>query len=225
MLSGATGLCVILYSGSYRSAVRSSLLYLSPTDDCVSVLAAKNVQPADLDRVLVQMLEDDDDRALEELLRKEGAKILRLIQRLTGWHADSHDLCQEVFIAAWRHGSRLDTDQALARWLTRVATNRCRSWHRRRVLSDRLFHWLRNDTSRQVVQGDAGQIVDRDWVRHALALLKPRDREVLVLRYMEHLEIDEIARILGIKRSAVDTRLTRARNRLSHILDDRDHRP
>lgn len=198
--------------------------YLSTINDCVSVLAAKSVHPADSDRVLVLMLRDDDHRALEQLLLKEGARILRLIQRLTGWHTDSHDLCQEVFIAAWKHGKRIDNDEALARWLTRIATNRCRSWHRRRALSDRLFRWLRDSASRQSHYGDADNVVDREWVRHGLALLKPRDREVLVLRYMEHLEICEITEVLGVKRAAVDARLTRARDRLSQILISRDHR-
>lgn len=186
----------------------------------MSVLNAKDGQPANVGSDLVQMLKDEDDRALEELLRREGAKVLRLTQRLTGWHADSYDLCQEVFITAWRHGGRMQSDDALARWLTRVATNRCRTWNRRRVLSARLFDWLQGQAHRQTQRSETGQVLDRDWVRQGLALLKPRDREVLVLRYMEHLEITEIASILGVKRAAIDARLTRARDRLSHLLAD-----
>lgn len=191
----------------------------------MSVLSVKDGHPADVDSQLVQLLRDENDRALEELLRREGAKVLRLIQRLTGWHEDSYDLCQEVFIAAWRHGGRMQSDDALARWLTRVAINRCRTWNRRRVLSARFFHWLQGQTYGQTQRSETENVLDRDWVRQAVARLKPGDREVLVLRYMEHLEITQIATLLGIKRAAVDARLTRARDRLSQILTDEKNQP
>jgi RNA polymerase sigma-70 factor (ECF subfamily) len=59
----------------------------------------------------------------------------------------------------------------------------------------------------------------RQRVQLALETLEPRDREVLVLRYLEQLATPEIASILGIKEAAVKTRHRRALERLKRRLD------
>jgi RNA polymerase sigma-70 factor (ECF subfamily) len=55
-------------------------------------------------------------------------------------------------------------------------------------------------------------------VRQALAELPEADREVLLLRYLEQLSVDEIAAILGIREGAVKMRHRRALDRLSRFL-------
>ncbi len=59
----------------------------------------------------------------------------------------------------------------------------------------------------------------RDRVQAALEALEPRDREVLVLRYLEQLTTKEIAAVLGISEAAVKTRHRRALERLRRRLD------
>jgi RNA polymerase sigma-70 factor (ECF subfamily) len=59
----------------------------------------------------------------------------------------------------------------------------------------------------------------RQRVQEALARLDPRDREVLVLRYLEGLATDEIAAVLGIRAGAVKMRHLRALERLRGLLD------
>jgi RNA polymerase sigma factor (sigma-70 family) len=58
----------------------------------------------------------------------------------------------------------------------------------------------------------------RDQVRQSVASLPARDREVIVLRYFEQMEVAEIAQVLGLKRGAVEVRLHRARERLRVLL-------
>ena len=53
----------------------------------------------------------------------------------------------------------------------------------------------------------------------ALEALEPRDREVLVLRYLEQLTSKEIAAVLGSSEAAVKTRHRRALERLRNRLD------
>ncbi len=55
-------------------------------------------------------------------------------------------------------------------------------------------------------------------VQTAVRELPPRYREVVVLRYLEDLPVDEIAQILGLARNAVEVRLTRARQQLQRRL-------
>src|SRR5205823_607283 len=60
----------------------------------------------------------------------------------------------------------------------------------------------------------------RDRVRAALGCLEPRDREVLVLRYLEGLSNDEAAAVLGIGESAAGMRHLRALERLRALLGE-----
>jgi RNA polymerase sigma factor (sigma-70 family) len=60
----------------------------------------------------------------------------------------------------------------------------------------------------------------RQRVRQALERLSDRDREVLVLRYLEQLSPSEAAAVLGIKEGPVKTRQTRALVRLGELLSD-----
>ena len=79
-------------------------------------------------------------------------------------------------------------------------------------LADRL---VADDTSA------SGRVIgaeERQRLRAALALLPPRDREVLVLRHLEQLSIAEIGAVLGVTSGAVMTRHTRALERLRRML-------
>src|SRR5262245_6087374 len=71
--------------------------------------------------------------------------------------------------------------------------------------------------------GDPGpddRVVSDAWVRSLIAQLSGRDREVAELRYLEGMEIAEIAERLGISRNAVDQSLHRAHKRLRKLMDD-----
>jgi RNA polymerase sigma-70 factor (ECF subfamily) len=62
----------------------------------------------------------------------------------------------------------------------------------------------------------------RDRVRVALGCLKPRDREILVLRYLEGLSNAEAAAVLGIGENTAGMRHLRALERLRTLLGDED---
>ena len=57
-------------------------------------------------------------------------------------------------------------------------------------------------------------------IRETVQRLPPADREVIVLCYLEQLSVPEMCRILGAKRGAIDTRLSRARRKLAVLLEE-----
>ena len=61
----------------------------------------------------------------------------------------------------------------------------------------------------------------RERVRRALGQLDPGDREILVMRHLEQLQISEIAALLAISEGAVKMRRLRAAEQLRRLLEDR----
>jgi RNA polymerase sigma-70 factor (ECF subfamily) len=66
------------------------------------------------------------------------------------------------------------------------------------------------------------QVEVKSRVMAALSKLPERDREILVLRYLEHLSNAEIAGVLAISEGSVRTRQTRALDRLVRLIDRHD---
>jgi RNA polymerase sigma-70 factor (ECF subfamily) len=150
---------------------------------------------------------------------------------LLGWRAaDVDDVVQDVFLAALEHLHAFRGDASIETWLTTVALNRCRT-HRRRQLFR--LRWLSRFKNRAAcgfadaaapdpAAGSPDVRALREeiaaTVRSAVQALSAKDREVIVLFYLEELPAARIAELLSISRGAVDVRLHRARQGLKEKL-------
>jgi RNA polymerase sigma factor (sigma-70 family) len=164
--------------------------------------------------------ESRDAASFDRLVVEEHAYVARLVGRLTGWRSDVDDLVQDVFVSALGGWSKFRGECSARTWLTRIALNKCRSHGRRRWLRERLFAtWQeRRVTSVSECTQIANENETAEHVRRAVAQLGPRDREVIVLHYLEQLSPADMAATLNISQNAVEVRLTRARKRLKEIL-------
>lgn len=159
--------------------------------------------------------------SFDRLVLEEYGRTARLVARLTGWSGDQDDLVQEVFVAAWRAWPQFRAESQAETWLTRIAINTCRTHRRRKWLRSEVWQRLTElvrpwDQSApdEALVGDESSAV----LRKAIVSLGQRDREVLVLRYLEEQPIEQIAASLGLSRGAVEVRLNRARKRLKALL-------
>ncbi|MFQ5414546.1 MAG: RNA polymerase sigma factor [Phycisphaerae bacterium] len=150
-------------------------------------------------------------------------RVARLVHRLLGWSVDTEDVVQDVLVTALAAVHRFRGHASIATWITRIAINTCRRHHRRRTVRA----WLRGQPYDAVGEppaapdrtdpDDADKLVR---VRRAIRHLRPKYREVVVLWYLEDMPTDAVARVLGVSRGTVETRLTRARRSLKHALAD-----
>lgn len=155
-----------------------------------------------------------------EALCAEVPRLRRLVHRLLGFGARGHDLddlVQDVLLKAWQKRARFRGDAQLSTWLVAIALSTVKDHVRRRTVRQRLFGWLLPADLAATTGGDPAN-EPLDATTEALQRLAHQDREVLVLRYLEQRGIDEVARLLGITRTAVDQRLSRARQRLRGAL-------
>jgi RNA polymerase sigma factor (sigma-70 family) len=144
------------------------------------------------------------------LFNRYYASLVRMLYRRTGDRDRAEDLAQETFARAV--SAPPDNPRP---WLFAVALNLVREDGRRAATRGRRLELLKNEETPRTPAPDA--VFDRNEetgrVRAALAMLKERDREALLLK-AEGFNYDEIAESLGLARGAVGTTLARARRRL-----------
>jgi RNA polymerase sigma-70 factor (ECF subfamily) len=178
-----------------------------------------------------QLLLDRHRRRLKRMIS------LRLSRRLAG-RVDPSDVVQDVLLEANRQFPRYLDERPLPfyPWLRQIALQRLTQLHRRHIGARRrsvlreemeipawpddsaleLVQRLCSNGSRPDARLERQEIVQQ--VRQALERLPERDREVLVLRHLEHLPIKQIAAVLQISEAAVYTRHLRALERLGKLL-------
>lgn len=162
-----------------------------------------------------------DDSRFEMIVAQSHERVRRLAARLLGWRGDVEDAVQDVFLAVFESRARLAEVHDRERWLTTITLNVCRRRHRRSAVWRACLAWLGRGVEsacETVACGEADEL--RDQVRRAVAALPPTSREVIVLRYLEGLEVGEIGLLLTIKPDAVAARLTRARVQLRDSLPE-----
>ena len=162
-----------------------------------------------------------DRAAFERVVALYERRVARLAQRLLGWVGDVEDVVQDVFLAVYEQSHKFRGDSELWPWLTAITVNKCRSRLRRHFLK---LRWLRSagDQLPEFVGADQGTLRDETSakVRTAVGALPARDREVIVLYYLEDRTVIEISQLLGASENAVDVRLHRARKRLKELLGE-----
>jgi RNA polymerase sigma-70 factor (ECF subfamily) len=184
-----------------------------------------------------------DGAARQELLERHRPRLermiaLRLDRRLAA-RLDPSDLVQESLAEAARQLSDYLEHRPLPfyPWLRQIAWNRLVDAHRRHVRA-RKRSVLREEREPPLPDESALELAARLFthgsspsarlrqkearhrLRAALAQLSERDREVVVLRYLEDLSVADIAAVLGLTEGAMKMRQLRALERLRKLLGD-----
>jgi RNA polymerase sigma-70 factor (ECF subfamily) len=155
---------------------------------------------------------------LEDLFRQHHRLIYRTAYSVIGSKPDAEDVLQVIFLRLLRRGLPPDLEQNPAGYLYRAAVNlsldAVRSRSRRKTTNgvERVLVPVQ-PTVEEGPEDDA-----RRRLREAVAQLKPRAVEILVLRYVHDRTDAEIAKMLGTSRGVIAVTLFRARARLKKLL-------
>lgn len=155
--------------------------------------------------------------SFEETYHDLVPRIYRYLRTRTGSVEDAADLTQQVFLQAWEGlPSYQERGLPLAAWLFRIARNAATDFQRRRritvawdLLPEALHPVEQQDIDEGVLQREA---VER--LRTLLLQLRAGDRELLTLRFVGELTLQEIGLIVGRSESGVQRRLARILRRL-----------
>ncbi len=150
--------------------------------------------------------------AFVELVRRYHQAVCAVTYAATGRREVSEDLAQETFLAAWKGIGRVEEPKRVGRWLTTIARNLGRRFHRRPPAEPLLEGSL---AAQDATLEDA--IVDHERQAHVWRLLDglPESyREAMVLYYREGESASRVAEVLDISTAAAQQRLSRGRKLL-----------
>jgi RNA polymerase sigma-70 factor (ECF subfamily) len=180
---------------------------------------------------LVARLRNGDPLAFEMLVRMFGGRLLAVARRFVRNEQDAQDIVQSAYLSAFRAFGQFEGQCQLSTWLHRIVVNtalmRLRSQHRRPEQPiDDLLPAFQEDGHHMEQFPDWSVPADRlleqketrALVRGCIARLPDNYRTVLVLRDIEELSTEAVARRLSMTPTAVKVRLHRARQALSTLL-------
>ncbi len=171
----------------------------------------------EFDRELVVRAKAGDRSAHEAIVNQFAPMVFRLISRFFRTREDVEDLAQDVFLKVFARIDQVRPDENFPGWLARVAVNTCydelRKTRRRKVALETYGPEL---AAEQTVAPTEPESIGR--ARLALERLDAKLRIPLVLKEVDEMSIEEIARTMGLTQTNVKVRLFRARKKLAALL-------
>jgi RNA polymerase sigma-70 factor, ECF subfamily len=185
---------------------------------------------------LVQRLKRRDEDAFREMIRTYQTDVFNLVFRMLGNREEAEDLAQEVFVTVFKSIEGFRGDSKFSTWLYRIAVNTCKN--RYKYLARRMHHAqapLDEISERSMSGRDGGPVVSLQAqisrpdkmleglqleraLKQAIASLEEDQRALIVLRDIQGLSYQEIAKITSLPEGTVKSRLHRARMALKDKL-------
>lgn len=175
------------------------------------------------DDILIERTRAGDQDAFRTLVESYTPRVFSLVRNLVRNVAEAEDVTQEVFFKVYSKLDSFREDSAFYTWLYRVAVNTATD-HLKKKRQDRAV--LVDDLARLPIADEADSPADgasredlRGEVRKAMARLPEKFRTILVLRELQGLAYEDIARVLKISKGTVESRIFRAREKLKRLLE------
>ncbi len=178
--------------------------------------------PDEDDGALVRALQRGEVHAAGALWDRHAGLVRGLLVRTLGPGAEVDDLVQDVFLKLLEALPGLRDPSALRGYAAITALSAARSELRRRRV--RRLVWFASRTPPPEPEALPADLATAEALRRlhgALDRLKPDDRLVFCLRYMELMELTEVATVMGISLATTKRNLARAKRRL-WVLAERD---
>jgi RNA polymerase sigma-70 factor (ECF subfamily) len=169
-------------------------------------------------RLLATRVAAGDAAAFRSIVEHTQARLYRLAARMMTDLGDAEDALQDAYLKAYRAlaGGRYDGRASVTTWLTRIVANTCIDALRRRGAGP---HEPKHEPRYDGRASAEARLALRE-LEEKLRALPPTQRAVLVMRTVEGMSTEEVARVLEISESAVMQRLVRARATLRGERDE-----
>lgn len=182
--------------------------------------------------LLVARARAGDATAFERIMLDTERKVVATAWRMLGNREDARDAAQEVYLRVYKYLDRFKPEQDFNGWLYRITINVCRDAVRKKQgrgatsggsSSGGEFFVARIDDERAALESvspdadaeeNAIRAQQRSMLMSALETLPEKERAALVLRDLEGLTTEEVARVLRSRPVTVRSQISSARTKL-----------
>ncbi len=187
------------------------------------------------DAVLVKQCRAGDSGAMERLILRYQNRIYNIILKMCADTNDAAELTQETFVKVIENIDKFEGRSGFYTWAFRIAVNLTLNYCQKKSklsiksldtdedqYNDQTKQALRQYLSDDNVSDPAAVVQDKELYEIAVKVLYQLDdaqRAVIVLRDIEGMSYAQIAKVLDIELGTVRSRLSRARNKMSQIME------
>ncbi|MFA6379211.1 MAG: RNA polymerase sigma factor [Candidatus Omnitrophota bacterium] len=163
-----------------------------------------------------------DLKAFEHIYKDCASFVYTVALRMVHKREDAQEITQDVFVSVYKNLKHFEFRSSFKTWLYRItvntALNRCKRNHRQKTVT-------LDDHQMQEVSFEnpslKSNVIGEDLVAHLLSCLNLDQRACVVLRNVEGLSYEEIAKSLNININTVRSRLKRAREQMKDFFKKR----
>ncbi len=158
-----------------------------------------------------------EQEEFDEIFLRHRAQIFRFLLSLLRDRDAAETLTQECFLRAFRSWPSFRQEANPLTWLMRIAVNLTRDYWRNRKLQfwkratavdvSEVSEWLPGQGANPEQRAAIRQQIEAVW--KAVEDLSPRQRTVFLLRFVEDMELNEIAEATGLNLGTVKSHLSR----------------
>jgi RNA polymerase sigma factor (sigma-70 family) len=172
---------------------------------------------------LIRRIRQSDHSAAEELVRRTYPTVIRIVRNHLPRRELEEDLAQEVYLKIFAKLSQFQSTVPFEHWISRIAVNTCID-HLRKQKNRPEYRWSDFTPEQQAVLDNLRHSASlppkrspeeiRDLIQRLLQTLKPDEKLVIQLLYLEEKSVAEICDLTGWRSSKVKVTAFRARQKL-----------
>lgn len=188
--------------------------------------------PERTERELVEQVLDGDREAFLDFIDRYERLVKHVVFRMVDDDRDREELCQDVFVRAYRSLDGFRFESKLSTWLARIARNTCLNHLEKKDLPlyadhapapdgespDARTALNRVEDPDADVDQDAMDREQQDVVRRGLDTLAEHYRTALTLYHLEGMSVSQISEVMGNPEGTVKSHLYRGRKKLKDWL-------
>lgn len=178
--------------------------------------------------LVIKTLENKD--FFGELISRYEKKLTRYIRRITKVpETEKDDILQDVFIKVYINLNGFDTSLSFSSWIYRITYNVVVDSHRKRKTKTKYgFLDIHDDDIGKIgekikIEENFDHKIDSEIVQTVLRDLKQKDKDILVLKFLEGKSYEEIGDILKMPGGTIATRIHRAKKAFKKVYEEKYH--
>ncbi len=164
--------------------------------------------------LLVIRSQQGEKEAFELLVELWQKPLLVFAMRYLDQKTEAFDVVQETWISVIKGLNKLEKPSLFVSWLFRILTNKCIDRVRKKQADEQLLKNANNPSQSSETSAE------NESLSRAIDRLPDEHKTIIMLRFGQGLQVDQIAAILNISEGTVKSRLHRALARLREILGD-----